>query len=1013
MPLPKRTASASALIVLLPLALTLLGAGGVWWYLSARQDWAIARQFQVRASQFAHRFDERLMATEHAMRGAAGVLTIDPDLPEPAWDRYIDSLGLREVSDLGASGIGYAVRLEARDKPAFVAERRSIHPAYDIWPKGDRPVQFPLKMLRDISFRAAVKPPLGFDAYSEPARRALLERAVASRDLVFSAPIALNIIDRKTGERLRESEPAVLAYLPVFAPGPVAPVTPIDPGVRGVVVTAIRLRQVLTGLLGPEELLGVGLKIPGADIVYAGAAQGAAAGEGLALAMPLQHGGGTWQLHVTASKAFLARERTVHAGTVFVSAGLIGAALSCLLFVIQRRQRATIASLEYAAARHRARFRELADTAPFIVWTADPRMRPTFLNRTWWEYTGAAATDGASPGWETFVHPDDLPGLEAIFDAARLRGEPFAREIRLRRRDGGHRWMSLQGEASRHDGPAEPGFVGLAVDVHEQRALAQALEQQKAFLDALINGLPQGIYVKDAAGRWVVANDAFCRLTGLERDAVIGRTNRDIYPPEEAAMLDRQDARAFATGRIESFDHASLRAGAAAEWLLKSKVAVHMPDGSQYLVGAAFDVTEWKRASRQVELTRQFLDAIVDALPYAVFVKDDQCRFNRVNADAARILGRAPAECVGLTDFEVFPREYAVRAWDEDQGVLATGTPFSTEAPVRMPDGTEHWMLKRKVLVTLDDGSRHLIGCLFDIDERKQAERVLERDRSALEAIVQERTAELTKARDVAEAANVAKSEFLANMSHELRTPMHAILSFSRLGENRSVVDALDGPKLASYFQRISQSGDRLLSLLNNLLDLSKLEAGRMNYDFGHHDLRSVVETVVGELAAYAADRGVAVDVDDTALPVVAWCDPARVGQVIRNLLSNALKFTPSGRRVNVRIALEAWVPAAGETGGPTVFAASIIVADQGGGIPEGELEAVFDKFVQSSATRSGAGGTGLGLAICREIVDQHGGRIWATNGPDGGAVFQVMLRCEPLLSERSGRAYVETTPAD
>ncbi len=438
-----------------------------------------------------------------------------------------------------------------------------------------------------------------------------------------------------------------------------------------------------------------------------------------------------------------------------------------------------------------------------------------------------------------------------------------------------------------------------------------------------------------------------------------------------------------------------------------------MPDGSQCLVCAAFDVTEWKRAARQVELTRQFLDAIVDALPYAVLVKDDQCRFSRVNADAARILGRSPAACVGLTDFDVFPPEYAQRAWDEDQAVLATGKPYFAETPVRMADGTEHWMLKRKVLVTLDDGSRHLIGCLFDIEERKQAERVLERDRSALEAIVQERTAELTKARDVAEAANVAKSEFLANMSHELRTPMHAILSFARLGDNRSGVEVPDGPKLQSYFQRISQSGDRLLSLLNNLLDLSKLEAGRMNYEFGHHDLRSVVETVVGELAAYAADRGVAVEVDDIAVPVVAWCDPARIGQVVRNLLSNALKFTPSGRRVNVRIALEGWMPATGETGGPVSSAASIIVADEGNGIPEDELEAVFDKFVQSSATRSGAGGTGLGLAICREIVDQHGGRIWASNRRDGGAVFQVMLPCEPVSSLRSRRQPGVTAPVN
>ena len=267
-----------------------------------------------------------------------------------------------------------------------------------------------------------------------------------------------------------------------------------------------------------------------------------------------------------------------------------------------------------------------------------------------------------------------------------------------------------------------------------------------------------------------------------------------------------------------------------------------------------------------------------------------------------------------------------------------------------------------------------------------------------LEQRVATRTRELEEAVGEAEAANAAKSEFLANMSHEIRTPLHGILSFARFGRGKmegsrpADADARDA-KLRDYFEKIGVSGERLLTLVDDLLDLAKLEAGRMEFRFERQDARRVVACVVDEVASLVSERSLELSLDAPAEPIDAELDATRLMQVVRNLISNAVKFSPAGGRVLVEAAA---IP------GEAAFL--VRVTDEGPGIPEAELESVFEKFVQSSATKSGAGGTGLGLPICRRIVKGHHGRIHAANRPGGGSVFTVELpldQPDPLSRHR------------
>lgn len=405
------------------------------------------------------------------------------------------------------------------------------------------------------------------------------------------------------------------------------------------------------------------------------------------------------------------------------------------------------------------------------------------------------------------------------------------------------------------------------------------------------------------------------------------------------------------------------------------------------VVGSLTDITGNKQTEILLEKREKRIKAVLDNAQDGIITTDSCGCIDSANPAAAKIFGYSENELVGenirvlMTDSIAGQHDSYLQHYMQTHQSKIIGAGL-LEVAARRKNGSE-FPLEIAIDHIHHTDEDHFLSIFRDISKRKEIERELFQYSNRMTELVDQKTAELIIARDDALAAVNAMSSFLSNMSHELRTPLHGILSFASFGIKK--YQRVSAEKLCLYFTDIHDSGTILLGLINNLLDLSKLRAGKMVYDYQLAHLDPLVQEVLHEMRILSNERRIRVDFSGGTKSNEIVMDKTKIAQVIRNLLSNAIKFSPDNSVINITT-----IP---DTNGGLCLQ----ISDQGLGIPQQECELIFDAFTQSSKTQTNAGGTGLGLPICREIIEQgHGGKISACNGIDIGAVFTVQFHPTP-----------------
>jgi PAS domain S-box-containing protein len=659
--------------------------------------------------------------------------------------------------------------------------------------------------------------------------------------------------------------------------------------------------------------------------------------------------------------------------------------------VVNARDTTERKQFEDALRDSEARYRSLIENAHDVVTILDLEGRIIYESPQLQKVLGYDPAEMIGRRALDFVHPDDvhLP-YAALQNILADPGTTFTSEYRFRHQDGSWRYLETFGRTMVADAP-EQGLVFNTRDVTERRLAQQALEEREEHFRRLIETSHDLVQTLDSHGRIVYTGPSVERLLGYTPEEITGNGAPEFIHPEDQPRVQAEIVNALSNpGEIIHLEYRVRHKNGGWRWF-EAIGRTLSPDTAEHgMVANARDITERREVEAELKRQRSYFEQLLTSVDAGIAAWDAEGRFEYVSPNSIPdpvlrewVIGKTLQE---YCEYRNLTPELTRSRIESVADAIATRSVTEYEETITRPDGSPLHLLRRNRPVLDGRGEvERVIGYSIDITERKRTEEAVRRA-----------TREAEQAREAAETANRAKSEFLSRMSHELRTPMNSILGFGQLLERSALP-----PEHRKGVGHILKAGRHLLQLINEVLEIARIEAGRQSLSLEPVHVGTVLQEAVGLVRPLAHQWRV--DLDSGPWPtcgVYVQADRQRLTQVLLNVLGNAIKYNRAGGRVRVTCASEA------RADGHRLL---LRVHDTGRGVPSDQVDQLFTPFARLGAERSDVEGTGLGLALSQRLTEAMGGTLTLESTGGEGSVFRLELRitADPLETLEEGPAPV------
>lgn len=637
------------------------------------------------------------------------------------------------------------------------------------------------------------------------------------------------------------------------------------------------------------------------------------------------------------------------------------------------------------------RYRMIAENVSDVIWTTDMQLDFTYFSPSAEKLLGYTAEELPALTLDKIMAPESLDLAKETFreehdiykSGRRDSKRSVNIELELLHKEGHKIWSEMRTNFL-YNASGEPiGIIGVARNITERKLAEKALRESESGLRMAQELAHVGSWEWNLENNTMKMSEELLRIYGISVNDIpeepLKLFSNLLHPDEKEAFIESLIKYIDEDFPNNSITYRIIRPDGETRWVcamnhhIKEYSETNLP---KVMVGVVQDITERKNAEKELQIKDYAISSSINGIAIA----DLDGTLTYVNDSLADMWGYKKDEMIGESSLDFFLNNEVgemVNLSLRDHGY------FIGELRATRKDGTAFdYLLSCSVVKDANGNPFCMMGSLIDITERKKMEDKLRDYSEHLEDLVEERTAEMKQAMDMAERANRAKSKFLANMSHELRTPLNSIIGFARLMRMGYVEEEYE-----SSLANIIASGEHLLNLINDVLDISKIESGKMEFKMESIDMHELISKCIEIIRPLAKKKEINLSYMTKSQEARVFGDKKWVHQIFINLLNNAVKFT--GRHGSINIETE-------EKKG-TFYGR---VMDTGIGISKENIDYIFEEFgqINSKDLDDIAEGTGLGLPITKKLVEAHSGEIYVESAPDEGSTFTVLLPCVRFL---------------